>query len=727
MADSTQAFLKSLEEEYEKPKLVRNLMPKPASALTVSITLAAGQGSSVNTGPINFTVTFSKAATGFTNADVSFTGSTVGGTLAAAVTGTGPYNVAVTGMTGSGAVQVSIPAAAATDATGVPFPASNSVSVTFDATPLTVTINKAVGQSDPTSTALINFTAVFNKNVTGFTSADVSTTGSTATGTLGATVTGSGTTYNVAIMGTTGAGNVVASIPAGGAADAAGNTNAASTSTDNVVAFDPGGTTGFPDATNTGPLVGTSFTPASGEINTTADGQLIQNLNLNGLIRVKHNNVTIRDCNIDVDGFFFGVDTDGVAHTGLTILRCKVFSGTGSHGEGSCIIFGEISSTTISFCDLSGRENGIFIGGSCNLHDNYIHNLGGSGGDPHIDGIQGSSASDVIIEHNTVISTDTSCIILQNEGGSFGNITINNNRLIGIDPISHGILCQAKDEFPGTCTNVTITNNRVNDIPAFRVFLHDVNGYIYTNNVDDTTGVPFSFDDGGGNIPGGSSATLAYQASATQSGAGPFSIAMTVASAAGNERLIALCGIADGSIAAVTFNSVSIGGQAASQVGGYIRAPDGTGNGAVVSFWRAPGTASTSINVTTTSAGGNLFDMRCSLWTLTNGGTLLASNSEINAGAGPSLGNVDLNVNTAAGGAVAAVFLAYNSTTHTTSSWSGLTQRLNGSTLYTQDWVGAADANIVSASTPLTITAVLPTDFATGSAFGGMSVSFNHT
>ena len=50
-------------------------------------------------------------------------------------------------------------------------------------------------------------------------------------------MTGTGTTYNVAVSGMTGTGTVVASVPAGAATDAAGNASLASTSTDNTVAF----------------------------------------------------------------------------------------------------------------------------------------------------------------------------------------------------------------------------------------------------------------------------------------------------------------------------------------------------------------------------------------------------------------------------------------------------------------------------------------------------------
>jgi hypothetical protein len=59
-------------------------------------------------------------------------------------------------------------------------------------------------------------------------------------GTAGATtavVTGSGTTYNVAVSGMTQSGTVTASIPAGAASDLAGNPSTASTSTDNTVTY----------------------------------------------------------------------------------------------------------------------------------------------------------------------------------------------------------------------------------------------------------------------------------------------------------------------------------------------------------------------------------------------------------------------------------------------------------------------------------------------------------
>jgi len=108
--------------------------------------------------------------------------------------------------------------------------------VTVDTTAVTVTINQAAGQDDPTNDSAINFTVVFSETVANFATGDVTLSGTAGATTV--TVTGSGTTYNVAVTGMTGSGTVIASLLAGVATDAAANDNAASTSTDNTVAYD---------------------------------------------------------------------------------------------------------------------------------------------------------------------------------------------------------------------------------------------------------------------------------------------------------------------------------------------------------------------------------------------------------------------------------------------------------------------------------------------------------
>jgi hypothetical protein len=206
---------------------------------TVTINQAAAQPDPTGTSPINFTVVFNETVTGFATGDVTLSGTA--GATTATVTGSGTtYNVAVSGMTANGTVIATIAAGVATDAGGNPNLASTSTDNTVTYTgivdpPPTVTINQAAAQADPTAASPINFTVVFNETVTGFTTGDVTISGTA--GATTATVTGSGTTYNVAVSGMTGSGTVIATIPAGVAIDAGSNPNLASTSIDNTVQF----------------------------------------------------------------------------------------------------------------------------------------------------------------------------------------------------------------------------------------------------------------------------------------------------------------------------------------------------------------------------------------------------------------------------------------------------------------------------------------------------------
>ena len=223
------------------------------STPSVTINQGSGQADPTNSSPISFDVHFSEPVTGFDGSDILFTGSTVQGTLSAGVSGSSPgqdYTVTVTGMVGTGTVVASIPANAAVNNIGTGNSASTSAdnSVTFDGDPPSVTINQAVGQADPTNVSNIKFDVKFSEPVIGFDQNDISLAGSSVGGTLSIDVTGSLDTYTVTVTGMTTRGFVIASIPAGAAHDAVGNSSLASTSTDNSVEFLNTGTVGFTQA-----------------------------------------------------------------------------------------------------------------------------------------------------------------------------------------------------------------------------------------------------------------------------------------------------------------------------------------------------------------------------------------------------------------------------------------------------------------------------------------------
>ena len=105
---------------------------------------------------------------------MSFVGSTVGGTLAAAVSGTGPsYTVTVTGMSGTGTVVASIPAGAASDAAGNASLASTSTdntvtaNVPVDTTPPTVSLTAPAAGATVTGTVTVTANADDDVGVVG--------------------------------------------------------------------------------------------------------------------------------------------------------------------------------------------------------------------------------------------------------------------------------------------------------------------------------------------------------------------------------------------------------------------------------------------------------------------------------------------------------------------------------------------------------------------------------
>lgn len=104
-----------------------------------------------------------------------------------------------------------------------------------------VTISQAdVSQGDTTNDSTINFTAVFSEPITDFATGDVALSGTA--GATTAIVTGSGTTYNIAVSGMTNDGTVIVDIPAGVAHDAANNPNNALTFSDaQTVKYDSSG------------------------------------------------------------------------------------------------------------------------------------------------------------------------------------------------------------------------------------------------------------------------------------------------------------------------------------------------------------------------------------------------------------------------------------------------------------------------------------------------------
>ncbi|HVQ38409.1 MAG TPA: Ig-like domain-containing protein, partial [Pyrinomonadaceae bacterium] len=193
-----------------------------------------------NLGTVNFMVVFGKNVTGVDSTDFALAATGPTGASILLVTGANSiYNVQVNTGTLDGTLGLnlvdddSIQDSGARKLGGTGLGNGNFTGEVFniDKTKPNVGVAIASGQanpaSGPTATTVIHFTATFNEPVTAFDAGDVQ-----ITGTAGATLASitevaplDGTTYDIGISGMTQTGTVIVQVLAGGALDAAGNTN----------------------------------------------------------------------------------------------------------------------------------------------------------------------------------------------------------------------------------------------------------------------------------------------------------------------------------------------------------------------------------------------------------------------------------------------------------------------------------------------------------------------
>jgi large repetitive protein len=212
-------------------------------APTLLLSQAVGQNDPTTASPIQFTAQFSEPVTGFTAGDVQLSATTgAGTTVAVSAVDADTYTVNVTGMTQSGNVSVAVPDGAAQDGANNPSETSpagdTSVDFVFDDTDPTVSVEQKSDQADPTSASPVRFTATFSEPVFELLASEVTLSAGTSGATVVSIVSVSTTVYTIEIAGMTADGSISVSIPAGVADDAAGNSNVASTSVDNVVLFE---------------------------------------------------------------------------------------------------------------------------------------------------------------------------------------------------------------------------------------------------------------------------------------------------------------------------------------------------------------------------------------------------------------------------------------------------------------------------------------------------------
>jgi hypothetical protein len=197
---------------------------------------------------------------------------------------------------------------------------------------------------------------------------------------------------------------------------------------------------GWPDATTTGVQPGVKLTKRSGEILVRKSGTVIQNLDLNGDIRIEADNVTVRNVRITNAGrhstTYWGV-VQWMGHRGLDVEHVAIIgSSTVQLQVGVASLGGTI---TVRYCDIEGiskkgvnTEQGL-------VEDNYVH-------DPHfyasetgeVDMVRTdggpASGTQLVVQHNTILNqlNATSAIAIYSaQGNPCHDILVADNLLGG--------------------------------------------------------------------------------------------------------------------------------------------------------------------------------------------------------------------------------------------------------------------------------------------------------
>jgi prepilin-type N-terminal cleavage/methylation domain-containing protein/prepilin-type processing-associated H-X9-DG protein len=239
------------------------------SALGVSI--GAPSVSTTRSGPIEFVVTYSNAASvslASSNITLQTTGTATASTIQVTGTGTATRHVTLSGVTGTGTLGIGIAAGTALNALSEPAPAAGpSATCTVDNTAPTVTVGApsvAATRSGP-----VSFTVTYGgADSVSLSEADITVlhTGTASAATVEVSGSGPGS-RTVTLSGIAGSGTLAISIAAGTAGDTAGNTAAGATGS-TVVADNtpPTISVGAPSKTltNSGPVIYTvTYTGAS--------------------------------------------------------------------------------------------------------------------------------------------------------------------------------------------------------------------------------------------------------------------------------------------------------------------------------------------------------------------------------------------------------------------------------------------------------------------------------
>jgi hypothetical protein len=224
----------------------------------------------------------------------------------------------------------------------------------------------------------------------------------------------------------------------------------------------------WPTAATTG--ASGRLTTVNGDVTLARKGQVYQNMRVHGTIAVTACDVTIRNVEVDSGEPYTGDSTPDLfaiwlqqsATCGATIDHVSTITGSAPDVYVTTSIRdARGGSVTITNSKLLGAQLGILGMAGGTIRGNFIE-LGKNMRGDHNDAVQGDGASNLTIDHNTLLNPNdqTSALALYTEYGHNSNITVSDNLMAG-----GGYTCYCgdgatdNDGAPARAVHVSIVRN----------------------------------------------------------------------------------------------------------------------------------------------------------------------------------------------------------------------------------------------------------------------------
>lgn len=225
------------------------------------------------------------------------------------------------------------------------------------------------------------------------------------------------------------------------------------------------------------------LTVHEGSLTVRTDGQVVENLEIRGTLRIEARNVTVRNVWVYTTGFW----TVYVGSGSATFENVEI--GHPNHVGQRGIGGGNIVARNL---DIHHVEDGIKIGSNVVYDRVRVHDLDSRSSDPHIDAVQADGGqSNAVIKNSSLDSRGrrglgNASLQIKSDLGSLSNLTFENNYLNG----GNFVIFVRRGAY-GLPSNVTLKNNRIGSNFKFGVLSAD--GSVgWENNVWDSTGKPVS-------------------------------------------------------------------------------------------------------------------------------------------------------------------------------------------------------------------------------------------